>query len=582
VAFILVRVRFLSELIFIFNNTEENHKSMKHTTHILKMAVALFLATYTIGCADLLDLKPPMDEVSENFYITEEDAFQSLTSAYNVLIWSAPSTAFGSPQNCAFEIVSEMLGDCCYAGGANANDIPSSVRLSQFAAYVTDPAPEALWRKYYSGIYRCNQFFEKIDDIVFKDNNLKERYKAEAHFLRAYYYFDLVRLFGNVPLILKVLTPAEFAQVQAEPAVIYEQIAKDLLAAINAKDENDVALLPANALQLAATDKGRVNLASAQSLLARVWLYYTGYYGKDQLPLVDQTKILAIIREAVASGHSLMPDAYSPGARITGSSKLFDVTMKNKEEGVFEIQYSALSKWGDWGNRMGCLGNQAVILWGIRDVGSPYAAGWSFAPVNKKLFEAFAPTDPRRWASIINANQSAVAGDDGEGLNYTKGYQNTGYFCRKFTPFVRHNASSGSRELNYPNNYMSIRFADVLLMSAELEFLHGSKTTAFDSYKKVRERALGIGNAGTNGGAANEAALTLQHIYNERYFELALEGHRYWDILRQGQTKAAQLLTNNEQGEFAVTYSTQRAGLFPIPQFDITQSKNSLKQNPGY
>jgi hypothetical protein len=544
---------------------------MIHT--IKKISGLIFIAFGAVGCSELLDLKPPMTLVSDNFYLTEEDAFQSLTSAYSVLRWSAPSTAGNSPQNCAFELVSEIFGDCCYGGGGNANDIPSTVRLSRFTTLVTDPAPEALWHKYYTGIYRCNQFLEKIPDIPFGEENLRTRYICEARFLRAYYYFDLVRLFGNVPLILKPLTPADYAQVQATPAVIYEQIATDLLFAIETTDNSGDPLLPKNATTLPAEDKGRVSLAAAQALLARVWLYYTGYYGETELPLVSSAKILGIIRDAVNSGHDLMPNAYE---KINSATQLFDVSSKNSIEGVFEIQYSALSKWGDWGNREGCTGNQAIILWGIRDVGAPYASGWSFAPVNKKLFDAFDANDPRRWATIINAEKSTVADDDGEGLTYTKGFQNTGYFCRKYTPLVRNNTSAGSRELNYPNNYHAIRFADVLLMAAELELLYGDRPAAFDNYRRVRERALGTGSAGS------AADLSINKIYTERLLELALEGHRYWDILRQGQAIAAQILTNGEQDEFAVTYDVARKGLLPIPQYEITQSKNSLKQNPGY
>jgi hypothetical protein len=547
---------------------------MKSKIHIIKQTLALtFVALTTTYCSDLLELTPPMTQVTDNFYLTEAEAFQSLTSAYNVLTWSAPSTAGGSPQNCAFEIVSEILGDCCYGGGANANDIPSTVRLSQYATLVTDPAPEALWHKYYTGIYRCNQFLVKIPDTPFENEDLRTRYICEARFLRAYYYFDLVRLFGNVPLILTPLTPAEFAQVQAPPAVIYEQIAKDLLFAIDTTNASMEPFLPQNATMLPAADKGRVSLAAAQALLTRVWLYYTGYYGETEMPLVTQAKIRGIIRGAVNSGHSLMAGAY---AKLTGTSQLFDVTNKNSAEGVFEIQYSALSKWGDWSSRQGCMGNQSIILWGIRDVGSPYAAGWSFAPVSKKLFDAFDANDPRRWATIINAEKSAVAGDDGEGLVYTKGFQNTGYFCRKYTPLARNNSAAGSRELNYPNNYFSIRYADVLLMAAEVEFLSGNKSAAYDYYRQVRERALGAGSAGA------ESDLTLTKIQRERIYELALEGHRYWDILRQGQETAAALLTNGEQGEYATTYNVARKGLLPIPQYEIIQSKNSLKQNPGY
>ena len=195
--------------------------------------------------------------------------------------------------------------------------------------------------------------------------------------------------------------------------------------------------------------------------------------------------------------------------------------------------------------------------------------------MDKRLFDAYDRADPRRWATLINAN-AAEGDNDGEGLKYTEGFQNTGYFCRKFTPLTANNASSGSRELNYPNNYPSIRWTDVLLMAAEMEFRYGSQSKAFGYYAKVRERALGAGSAG------NAGELTLNKILDERLLELALEGHRYWDVLRQGDTYAASVLTNGEEGEFAVTWDRTRRGLLPIPQYEITQSRNSLVQSPGY
>lgn len=547
--------------------------------NILKSSILVFTLGLTTACGDLLDLEPPMTQVTENFYRDQKDAFQALTSAYNILNWSAPSTASGSPQNCAFEVVSEILGDACYAGGANANDIPTTGRINTFEMRVNDPAPEALWNKYFTGIYRSNQLLVKIDGIKFAEENLRARYKAEALFLRANYYFDLVRLFGNVPLILTPITPADYAQVQMAPEIIYKQIADDLLAAIQAKDSEGNYSLPASSLQLAAADKGRVTRAAVQSLLARVWLYYTGYYQQNELPGVSARDIVGQIEDVIEnSGHSLMPNAYDREATLAGkTSPLFDVANKNNVEGVFEIQYTDLSKWGSWSNRQGCLGNQAVVLWGMRDVSGLYASGWSFAPVSKRLFDRFDSSDLRRLATFINA-EAAVGDNDGEGLNYTKGYQNTGYFNRKFTPLTANNARyGGTRELNYRNNYPMIRFADVLLMGAELELLYGDKAKALDYYKRVRERAMGAGSVNIS-----QNQLTLDMIDNERIFELSLEGHRYWDILRRGQEYADRTLTNGESNEFSVTYNKARAGLMPIPQYDISQSKGSLKQNPGY
>lgn len=548
---------------------------MKPTHTYRALLAGLLLCLGGTACDALLDLTPPMNDTEGNSYRTEKEMFQSLTAAYNVLTWSAPKAVGGGPQNCAFEIVSEILGDCCYAGGANANDAVQTSRVDRFAMLPSDLYPEALWHKYFTGIYRCNKFFEKIDGARFDDEDLRACYRAEAHFLRAYFYFDLVRLFGNVPLILKPLTPADYAQRQAEPAVVYGQIASDLLAALDLKRADGTPALPQAPNRLDAADKGRATCDAAKALLCRAWLYYTGYYGQPELPGVSAEEMIRLIEEVADSGdYAFLSGAYTKDP-ASGVAPLWNVAHKNCSEEVFTIQYSALSKWGDWSNREGCLGNQAVILWGLRDVGAPYAAGWSFAPVAERLFEAYDPADPRRWATLINA-RAAEGNNDGEGLAYTPGFQDTGYFCRKFTPLAANNASSGSRELNYPNNYPAIRWADVLLMAAEMEFRYGTPTRAFGYYARVRERALGTGSAG------NAGDLTLDRILDERLLELALEGHRYWDVLRQGDAYAARVLTNGLSDEWAVTWDPMRRGLLPIPQYEITQSRNALVQNPGY
>ncbi len=550
---------------------------------INKFFTSVFAMAALAGCTRSLDIAPTMQQTSENFYRNETDAFQALTAAYSVLTYDAPSTSTGSSQNVAFSLISEVMGDYCYGGGANANDIPATVRLDQFEEFANDPGPEALWSKYFTGLKRTNIVLSKLPDIPFEHSELKPQYIAEAKFLRAYYYFDLVRLFGNVPLLLRQYTAADGPQKQVAPEDIYKQIGQDLLEAINAKlSDGNTDALPKSAVALSAESKGRVSKAAAQALLMRVWLYYTGNYGKPQLPGVSAQDIIAIGNDVINnSGNDLMANAYD-NTNVTGGTKrgvtpLFDVANKNNIESVFEIQYSALSKWGDWNNREGCMGNQAVILWGMRDAAGTYAAGWSFAPVSKKLFNKFDPKDPRRFATIINANTSSVSGDDGEGLKYTPGYQNTGYFCRKFAPLTYNNASAGSRELNYPNNYPVIRFADVLLMAAELNLNYGDKAAALTYYKRVRERAMGVGSVTIS---ANQ--LTQDMIDDERVFELSLEGHRYWDVLRKGQTYAASVLSNGETGEFSVKYNATRAGLLPIPQYEITQSKGVFIQNPGY
>jgi starch-binding outer membrane protein, SusD/RagB family len=514
-----------------------------------KILFGLVISSMLVGCNDYLNIGPITEQTETQFYKTETDAFQALVAVYDVLQWSAPKG-----QNCPFEVVSEQLGDCCYGGGGNANDVPFIVKMSKWQADVNDPSFQALWYKYYAGIFRANTFLEKVPAIPFESADKKNRFIAEAKFLRANYYFDLVRLFGNVPLITHTLQPAEYnSQLQADPAVVYAQIKTDLVEAIAGG-------LPLRS-SIPSAEYGRISKHAAEALLARVWLYYTGTYAKTDLAGLTKAEVTVYIEDVVKnSGSSLLPNY----------ADLFKISNKNNAESIFEIQYSTKSTWGDWGYREGSEGNQAVILWGVRvesDDKSPYAAGWSFAPVRASLWNEFEATDTRRDATLINAVT--------EGLIYTHGYQNTGIFNKKFTALKANEPTDGSRELNFGNNYPSIRFADVLLMAAELE-LESNVGNAQGYYSQVVKRA--------KGSAFIVPTITKDLIMKERLLELALEGHRYWDLRRQGLTVAKTAIEkeNATVGEdFKKIFDLSFNGLLPIPQYELTLCKQ-MNQNNGY
>ncbi|MDD2797176.1 MAG: RagB/SusD family nutrient uptake outer membrane protein [Bacteroidales bacterium] len=516
--------------------------------NINKILLTISLGGVLLSCNSNLDLGPITEQTENQFYKTETDAFQSLVSVYDVLQWSAPKS-----QNCPFEVISEQLGDCCYGGGGNANDVPFIVKMSKWQSDVNDPSMEGLWYKYYSGIYRANLFLEKVPAIPFEDAAKKNRFIAEAKFLRANFYFDLVRLFGNVPLITKTLVPSEYyTQLQANPDDVYAQIKTDLVDAIGGG-------LPLKS-DIPVAENGRISKHAAEALLTRVWLYYTGAYGKTDLAGLSKTAVIDYIEDVVKnSGASLLPNF----------ADIFKSTNENNAESIFEIQYSTKSTWGDWGYREGTEGNQAVILWGIRDpqASSPYSSGWSFAPVRASLWGEYTATDTRRSATIMNM---AV-----EGYSYAPGYQNTGFFNKKFTPLKANYPADGSPELNYGNNYPCIRFADVLLMAAELEF-DTNLANAQSYYSKVVKRA--------KGGAFTVPVLTKPLLMKERLLELALEGHRYWDLRRQGLAVAKATIENENSivaDEFKKVYDLKYQGLLPIPQYQLTLCKQ-LHQNSGY
>lgn len=163
-----------------------------------------------------------------------------------------------------FEVVGEQIVDCCYGGG-NSNDVPAIVRMSRWEMDPNDRIYDALWYKYYAGIFRANLFLQKIEGIAFLNQDDKNRMIAEAHFLRAYFYFDLVRLFENIPLILHPLERSEYyTQTQAAPSLTYAQLKKDLVVAIKQG-------LP-DLRDILASETARVSKHAAEALLARVWL----------------------------------------------------------------------------------------------------------------------------------------------------------------------------------------------------------------------------------------------------------------------------------------------------------------------
>jgi starch-binding outer membrane protein, SusD/RagB family len=509
-----------------------------------------------LSCEDFLDRPPLSDRLETNFYKTENDAMQALVSAYDPLGWDAMNG------NHPFETISDILSDDAYAGGANANDIPYTVKMDIFEADPSTLELKGMWDRGYFGIYRCNLFLEKMDGITFETEGLKDRLTAECYFLRAYYYFDLVRLFGNIPLILRTLKPSENNQPQAAPEEVFNQIATDL--------ENAMDVLP---LEVSDAEKGRATRYAAEAELVKAYLFYSGYYS-DKPDIVTEHGTTINLQTTAPMVDDIIQNG--PYDLESNYADLFLVSNENNIESVFEIQYGDY-QGGDWGWRIGCEGNQAVILYGIRDVSdnSIYAPGWSFATVTQEVIDLFEPGDSRLAASVIFADSL-----DAQGITYVEGFQHTGYYNKKFTALKEYNATVGDRELLYPNNYPVIRFADVLLMGAELHLLSGDVAQAQEYYDRVRLRAFGESHIPPV-LSADEAGLEL--IFKERHLEFTGEGHRYWDVLRRGIEYANTELSDEISAyPFYIKFNPETRGLLPIPQQERQLSNYSLDQNPGY
>lgn len=484
---------------------------MKIFKQITVVFAILFLGQ---SCDDFIDYDP-----IENFEITADVYFQSkgdfeaaVVGTYDPVQWMYLSILIG-----------DIASDNSFSGGETATDVIGLQQIDNMTHTPTNDNLTSVWKWSYEGVNRANYLEQNKDNIDFDG---KEELYGEVYFLRAYYYFELVKFFGDVPLFTtNRLTAGDSGTLERVPASdVYAQIEADLKNAINV-------------LPTAQDQKGRATKFIAQALLGKVYLFQNKF------------SEAATVLESVIGVYSL----------VNNYGDQFLKAGENGSESVFEVQFTNTSDWYDWGyTPQGTEGNFGVIHNGPRGfVGGTYASGWSFNVPSADLFNSFENGDTRRNASILDI----VAFADQTGATYTEGYKHTGYFNNKYIP--RAGESGAQTELNYLTNYRSIRYADVLLMAAEANVRSTSPNTAkAQGYlDQVRDRAFN--------DQLHRVTATKEAIWAERNFELSMEGHRFFDLVRTGQ--AASVING---------FVTGKHELFPVPQQEIDIS--GLTQNPGY
>jgi len=513
---------------------------------LYNIAAVLLISLTLTSCEDFLDLKPLDQEVSSNFYQTEEDAMQALVAIYDVITYQSSPGVSWAP----FIVVSDILSDDSYAGGSDANDGMEQQELNTYNTPTTNNIVHSIWIKNYIGIYRANLFLEVIDGIDASDE-FKARTIAEAKFLRSYFYLELARFFENVPLLTETIKGTdEYAQEQNTAEEVYNQIALDLVEAIEVLPE-----------VVSLSEAGRISKWAAEGLLARTYLFYNGVYGEELLAgekVIDKAAVLVYIEDLINnSGHDLFEN-YQDNFKLVGEFGI---------ESVFEISYGDTPAWWDWGYVRGGHGNLSAQMQGPRVTGSTnWNRGWSYGTVSQKLVSDL-EGDPRLVHTVLKDEEL-----DGK---LQKGYQHTGYFSKKYSSDAEHWGSDGQFELNRTCNHRVIRFSDVLLMGAEL-----GSSNAQMYLDRVRER-VGL----------ESIPATIENILNERRLELSLEGIRYFDVIRQGMSVADQEFSvsdvrgSNYEGDqqlFDTQFNTATKGFLPIPQNEIDLSAGLFKQNEGY
>jgi tetratricopeptide (TPR) repeat protein len=470
-----------------------------------------------IGCEDYVDY-----EASENYTIVADDYFKTsadyeaaLVGTYDVLQWNIYSVMIG-----------DIASDNSFCGGESATDVIGMQKIDDMIHVPNNDQLTSTWKWLYEGINRANYMIENKDKLDF---SRKAELYGEVHFLRAYYYFELVKIFGDVPLFTDSRLTASDSNTltRAPKASVYAQIEKDL---------NDaIAVLPAEK----STD-GRATAFTSHALLGKVYLY--------QDKFTEAADILEPLIGLYTLPSSLQSVFYNSG--------------QNGPESVFEVQHSKNSNWYDWGFPQGSEGSFAIIHHGPRGYnGSVYASGWSFNVPTQDLYDAYDVTDTRRGVAILDIE----AWSESTGAEYSKGYEHTGYFNHKYIP--RAGLSGAQQELNYGINFRAIRYADVLLMAAEANSRKASpnETKAQNYLNQVRARAFG----NSSKASSSTGATLTKEIWNERRLELAMEGHRFFDLVRTGEATAK--ISGFIAGKHEV---------FPIPQTEIDIS--GLTQNAGY
>ena len=511
---------------------------MKRT--IISTISVVVLSTVLSGCMDKLEILPNDQIITENFF--EEGSPEEIESGVNSMYQRLQSSYMYNLRMWTLDIVA---GEGRVGNEAGGNGLETT-QLSNFTATSYNSGAKELWRGPWAGISRTNWILTNIDKSPKISDAKKTQYKGEAHFLRGLYYFNLVRLFGDVPWIDKQQTASDDLQVsRTSKDIVYQHIIDDF--------SDAASMLPA--VYENTTDIGRATKGAAFGLLAKVYLTLKRY--NETLVAIDSVMNLGV---------------YSLNRKYEWN---FSDLRENGPESLFEVQYekdvTAYSEFDILGQ--GGWHHEYMAPLASINIGGPWGNfGW-FA-VYPEFVESYEPGDLRKSVSVW------CEGDVYQGWSYDPTCSQTGHNVKKF---LCENIGV-DRAMDSPLNFPVLRFADVLLMQAEAlnELGRSSEAAALASSEndggplnRVRVRA-GLPNVTTT-----DQVELREIIRHERRMELAFEGgHRWFDLVRY-----------DNDGEYAKTFfqsigktnfTTPKHLLLPVPIDDIDANPNLLPNNPGY
>ncbi|MCK6693006.1 MAG: RagB/SusD family nutrient uptake outer membrane protein [Thermoanaerobaculia bacterium] len=473
-------------------------KSLKYLLCLLPLA----------ACTGILEKEPIATLDAGSYFQTEDDAVQAINAAYGSLPFNNDNKNF-------YWGFAVLTADEAITGGDG-----SRPGLTELDAFTYTPRTEEFndfWKVQYAGITQCNVVLDNIGKIDIPQNR-RDQISGEALFLRAYYYFLLTQVFGDVPLFTGIVPPDQLKAPRTPKATIYAQIEADC--------ERAAGLLPA---QYPAAETGRATKGAAYALAAKAYLYEKKW--DKVLEYVGKVKGLGI--------YALMPD-YEDN---------FRKNTQNNAESVWEIQHANLE--------LG-VGNFLNQWWASKKF-----EGYGFAEATEEYVLAFEPDDPRRKFTV------AMNNEDYFGVVYKPSFSSTKYGVRKYLQPKAEVTQKADGDINYT----AIRFAEVLLWEAEALTELGRVQEAQAPLEQVRARARA--QAANPATALPPVTTTDQQVMrealrHERRVELGFEMHRFFDLVRWGI--AAQTLPGFQAGKHEV---------FPLPQTEVDLNP-ALVQNAGY
>lgn len=541
---------------------------MKH----LYIILALFVATSLAACSDFLEEDARGQQNLDNYFQSEADAEYFLTGCYNAI------TYHGWWQVENFWILTDMCSDDLWMGNTT-QDQSGYISLAHYQGVgQSNGTISNFWQYRYKGILRCNIAIERIPQANILDEVKKNRLVAEAKFLRAYFYFELVKNFGGVPIIDGFLMPDKVSGITRSSAEeVYRLVEKDLTEA--------AVVLPQRSAY-SENDMGRATRGAALGLLGKAQLYQ-GKFAEAKVTL----------NTVISEGQYRLMDDFG---------KVWNIDYENNEESLFEVQNRYDAGYD--------LGGSLSIVTGNRSGGDQDGWAWGLPTANlENAFREMGDTERLKWTIIKNGDKEIAGEDNFEDLVKAQGDQNKdGSYCvdpskhksarinRKFyLPLAKRPANYNQPKV--PLNHIILRYADVLLMYAEACNETNDDVSARKYLNQVRNR-VHLAEVTAGGTALRDA------IHAERRLELACENHRIYDIRRWKNDSGKPVICDimGVDGSFVqwnmnkatadpyewenqyeasnkgATFQENRDLLFPIPLYEITISNGAIQQNPGW